>query len=75
MSRNYLFVPYSTPGHVHPMLPLMTALAERGAAVRALVAIEGGLTDQDVVVVNGDELQFCTNPLGGLVSCGISSNG
>ena len=32
-----LFVPYSTPGHVHPMLPVMAELVGRGVAVRALV--------------------------------------
>lgn len=32
-----LFVPYSTPGHVHPMLPVMAELVGRGVAVRVLV--------------------------------------
>jgi UDP:flavonoid glycosyltransferase YjiC (YdhE family) len=32
-----LFVPYSTPGHVHPMLPVMAELIAAGATVRALV--------------------------------------
>jgi UDP:flavonoid glycosyltransferase YjiC (YdhE family) len=32
-----LFVPYSTPGHVYPMLPVMAELVGRGVAVRVLV--------------------------------------
>jgi UDP:flavonoid glycosyltransferase YjiC (YdhE family) len=34
---SFLFVPYSTAGHVHPMLPVMAELVATGATVRALV--------------------------------------
>lgn len=33
----YLFVPYSTAGHVHPMLPVIAELVRRGAVVRVLI--------------------------------------
>jgi UDP:flavonoid glycosyltransferase YjiC (YdhE family) len=33
----YLFVPYSTAGHVHPVLPVIAELARRGAVVRILI--------------------------------------
>jgi UDP:flavonoid glycosyltransferase YjiC (YdhE family) len=37
-ASSFLFVPYSTAGHVHPMLPVMAELVASGATVRALVA-------------------------------------
>ncbi|MEV6350497.1 nucleotide disphospho-sugar-binding domain-containing protein [Actinoplanes sp. NPDC051851] len=37
MTASLLFVPYSTPGHVHPMLPVMAELVAAGVTVRALV--------------------------------------
>ena len=37
-ASSLLFVPYSTAGHVHPMLPVMAELVASGATVRALVA-------------------------------------
>jgi UDP:flavonoid glycosyltransferase YjiC (YdhE family) len=36
-ASSFLFVPYSTAGHVHPMLPVMAELVAGGATVRALV--------------------------------------
>jgi len=33
----FLFVPYSVPGHVHPMLPVIAELAGRGERVRVAV--------------------------------------
>lgn len=35
---SFLFVPFSVPGHVHPMLPVLAELADRGHSVRAFVA-------------------------------------